>query len=758
MQVRQRISKLIANRRALVITVGLGVLVAIPAVGIAHIERASYWPDPAPDNSVTPPAGGAVPAVRPIDTALDSGQPGTTRVVCPQPLNPGQRTALDAWLQTQSSSGSADQGSGQSSAGGGGGVAGQNASNSSQLQSLQAKLAALRKKLKKAHGKKRKGLKKQIASLQQQISQLEQQLGGTPTTRDTRAGQGEPSFATNNPSIQALDASIADAEANGWVLRPSQAPIPLSQQDANQLRLMNLRLLAQCDYTEIQPAVTASGNNDRVEIMPGTYTEPTSRAQPTNDPKCAGMKITNDKGETGAVSYQYQYTCPNDQNLIAVIGRMPGDANHPVPDPPLEDRHGIPDLGPCIRCNLQIQGTGVKPDDVTIDGDPDTSIGDHSPPGQDSKHYPKDVGIRADRADGFVLDNVKVRHVNEHDVYVTETDGYNLDHLKMDYAGEYGVLTFVGVHGLIQNCAAWGNGDSGIYPGAAFDQGKDAQGNQIYNNEIRNCDSFHNSLGYSGTDGNAVYIHDNNFYENAQGLSSDVFTAPGHPGFPQHGDLVKNNNFYSNNYNPYLPLCGTGGLPASPGPDGPNQQCSDFTPSVPVPVGTGMWWAGGNDNTVVGNHFWNNWRRGTMLFAVPDQLVCGPGVGSVDPTQLAGCDPTKIPPSTSYDDKYVNNVMGVAPDGTKKPNGTDFWWDQFAGNTGNCWQGNTGVNGDRASVTSTPPQSPVAGQSIPGFLPEDCSTSIGTGGAAQEAELLSCFADISYSTGTCNWFTTPAKP
>src|ERR1700730_15640487 len=48
----------------------------------AHIERASYWPNPGPDTSVNPPAGGAVPQVRSVFTALDPGQPGTTRVVC----------------------------------------------------------------------------------------------------------------------------------------------------------------------------------------------------------------------------------------------------------------------------------------------------------------------------------------------------------------------------------------------------------------------------------------------------------------------------------------------------------------------------------------------------------------------------------------------------------------------------------------------------------------------------------------------------
>ena len=59
----------------------------------------------------------------------------------------------------------------------------------------------------------------------------------------------------------------------------------------------------------------------------------------------------------------------------------------------------------------------------------------------------------------------------------------------------------------------------------------------------------HSALGYSGTDGNAVWVHNNDFYDNTEGFSTDVFTAPGHPGFPQDSDLVENNNFYYNNFN-----------------------------------------------------------------------------------------------------------------------------------------------------------------------------------------------------------------
>jgi hypothetical protein len=602
-----------------VIAAAVALALALPAIAWGHIERASYWPDPAPDCSISPCAGGQVPTPRPLSTALSKTGPGVTRVVC-QP-----------------------------------------------------------------------------------------------------------------DSITRLRASIAQAKKVGYVLRPTQPRIKITTEEGGKLLTLNKGLFKRCAYSSIQDAVTASGNNDRVVIMPGLYTEPKAREAPTHDPACAQYQIANDRGETGAVSYEYQYHCPNDQNLIAVIGRLPGST--PPPQPPLKDRHGIPDLGPCIRCNLQIEGSGVSPDDVTIDAG-NVANGDHGP-----VESVKDVGIRVDRADGFVLRNVKVRHAKEHDIYVLESDGYYLDRFKTFYAGEYGVLTFVEDHGLMQNCEAAGNGDSGLYPGAGADTGNQRDPSIYpefrYSQEIRFCDSHHNAGGYSGTDGNAVHVHDNNFYDNALGFTTDVFTAAGHPGFPQDSDLIENNNFYSNNFNPYLPT-------------------SDVEPSVPLPVGTGLWIAGGNDDVVRNNRFYDNWRRGVMLFAVPDQLVCGPE--GVEPEQLAGCNPSAVPPSTSYRDEFYGNVMGRAPDGTVEANGngdvtegrTDFWWDQFTGNTGNCWHNNVGKDGTEASVTSTP---------IAPLLPAACDgTSIGTGGPAQEAELLACFADITFESESCPWFTTPTKP
>ena len=71
----------------------------------------------------------------------------------------------------------------------------------------------------------------------------------------------------------------------------------------------------------------------------------------------------------------------------------------------------------------------------------------------------------------------------------------------------------------------------------------------------------------------------------------------------------------------------------------------DVAPFIGAPVGTGLWLAGGNDNVVRGNHFYDNWRRGMMLFAVPDATICGPVLGDTS-TPVPGCSLLGI--STSY--------------------------------------------------------------------------------------------------------------
>jgi hypothetical protein len=98
------------------------------------------------------------------------------------------------------------------------------------------------------------------------------------------------------------------------------------------------------------------------------------------------------------------------------------------------------------------------------------------------------------------------------------------------------------------------------------------------------------------------------------------------------------------------------------------------------------------------------------------------------------------------------------------PNGVDFWWDEFAGNTGNCWFDNTGADGSPDSVTGsgdagTFPSAP------PDPLPdcsggEDPDSSTGNGDPVKEQYLVDCSRGPSPSPPpiTCDWWTPPEKP
>src|SRR5436190_14170010 len=147
------------DRRLLACVFALVALLCAAAPAIAHVERASYWPDPAPDCSIKPCAGGKVPKIRSLASALNKKLPGSTRVVC-QP-----------------------------------------------------------------------------------------------------------------DSLKQVKASVANARKNGYDIRPSDHR-SLSKKEGDQLIKVNAALFRMCKFREIQPAVTASGKNDRVVTMPGLYTQP----------------------------------------------------------------------------------------------------------------------------------------------------------------------------------------------------------------------------------------------------------------------------------------------------------------------------------------------------------------------------------------------------------------------------------------------------------------------------------------------------
>jgi hypothetical protein len=71
------------GRRWMPAVIAAGAL-TVPALAQAHIERSTYWPDPAPDTTISPAAGGQVPEARTLRSALRREPPGSTQIVCQQ--------------------------------------------------------------------------------------------------------------------------------------------------------------------------------------------------------------------------------------------------------------------------------------------------------------------------------------------------------------------------------------------------------------------------------------------------------------------------------------------------------------------------------------------------------------------------------------------------------------------------------------------------------------------------------------------------
>ena len=94
------------TKRPLVLTLVIVLaLLALPTLALAHLERPSYWPDPRPDRSITPAAGGEVPDARSLGSAVSGRGPGEVRVVCSGPGGENSMNRLRRSIQSARSDG-----------------------------------------------------------------------------------------------------------------------------------------------------------------------------------------------------------------------------------------------------------------------------------------------------------------------------------------------------------------------------------------------------------------------------------------------------------------------------------------------------------------------------------------------------------------------------------------------------------------------------------------------------------------------------
>ncbi len=464
-------------------------------------------------------------------------------------------------------------------------------------------------------------------------------------------------------------------------------------------------------------AVPAAGH--RILVMPGHYMEEPSVERWNNPPPgCEGLR------DERILTYEQQVACPNAHNTIAIFGDSPDDEDIMCTTERL--------------CDLQLEGVGIHRQQVVIDA-----------------NWTHLNAVRADRADGFYITGLTAQRTDFNSVYVLQTDGFVIDDVLTRWNYEYGFLTFAVDHGLYVDCESYGNGDSGIYPGSAADN------TERHSIEITRCDSHHNALGYSGTAGNAVWAHNNTFHHNAAGIATDSL-FPDHPGLPQDHARFEDNLIYSNNEN-YFDNWLPGGPCHNPLPQRGIEE-GVVCPVIPIPVGTGILIAGGNDNTIRGNHIYDNWRYGTMLFGVPSvfrgedggvDLFCLLSSASdqcVQPTQDDLQRAAETQKDTSHRNQFTNNVFGYDPAGNAHANGRDHWWDESG--MGNCWSGNTYIG--MGPVRESGDQTPV--------YPE-CGDAVNENtDRPYHARLLTIVPCNDYSTPNnthpdgCEWMNDPEEP
>ena len=210
-----------------------------------------------------------------------------------------------------------------------------------------------------------------------------------------------------------------------------------------------------------------------------------------------------------------------------------------------------------------------------------------------------------------------VRHAAEHGIYVLEADGYLLDRFKAFYNEEYGVLTFVEDHGVMQNCEAAGQRRlRRSIPAPRAETGDQRASREPSSATARRSASATCTTtppatrAPTATPSTCTTTTSTTTRSASRPTSSPPPATPASPRTPTWSSTTTSTRTTST----------------------PTRRAPTSIPTFPVPVGTGLWIAGGNDNIVRNNRFWDNWRRGTMLFAVPDATVCN------DPSiQVPGC-------------------------------------------------------------------------------------------------------------------------
>ena len=440
--------------------------------------------------------------------------------------------------------------------------------------------------------------------------------------------------------------------------------------------------------------------------MPGLYTEPTSRAPADARPGVRQVPHQRRPARAGGHGA-----------LLRVPGQLPqrpepdrGDRPRGRHEAPTRSRRArtataSPTSGRASAATSRSRARASTP--TTWSSRPATRRRATAAPTASAPR--RTSAIRADRADGFVLKNVKVRHAKEHGIYVLESDGYLLTHFKAYYNGLYGTLTFVEDHGVHAALRRRRPRRLGRLPGRRGRDRRAAARRAPSSVTTRRSGSatctttWRATRAPTATPSTSTTTGSTTTRWASRPTSSP---APGTPATRATRCSSRTTSFYSNNFNVY-------------------EEDSTVKPGVPVP----------------GRHRPVDRRRQPP--PDPQQLLLrqlAPRDDALQRARPAGlrrrapaatsrpaATPTARPrPSTTA---TTTTTWASAPDGTADPNGIDFWWDPYPGTVGNCWWDNTPAPGS-ADHHLARRRCPSCDN---GTEPEQ---SVGTGNPAQTGELL----------------------
>ena len=236
-----------------------------------------------------------------------------------------------------------------------------------------------------------------------------------------------------------------------------------------------------------------------------------------------------------------------------------------------------------IRPGVYRQKVIVQKDDLVIRGVDRFRTILH---GQDQR----DVGITVDGAKNVRIQNLTVRNYLRHGVFFNNTTGYTANKVDAIKDRTYGIYAFNSYDGVIKNSFAWGSGDGGIYIGNCLNCSA----------LIDNVVSKYNYLGYSGTNATGVVIRNSLFAHNAAGVAPN--TLPTEEFGPNRGTLVYDNVVRNNNY---------ATVPAAGFSDNP----------IGIPIGTGIWFAGIENNVALNNIVKNHRSFGILISQSVDESL-----------------------------------------------------------------------------------------------------------------------------------------